>query len=1210
MSQNGIDRNTLKQYLLGELTEEELLGPIEERLLTDGAFFEEFQLVKDDLIDQYVRDEFSSVERRNFEQHFLTTKERRQELQQAYALARYAKKRMEEARRPVQEPVPSKTVRPRPRFHWLPLVQKPVWTFAVTLLLVAAVSFAAWRLFFHQSDVDRGLLALRTAYRLQRPVESRLSALDYAPQLNTRGNDDRQIDTLSQERAERLLRDAQHDSPAPVSDHALGLFYLTQLKLDQATPLLKKAVAAAPDNAQFHSDLGAALLEEAKLDRLNGDQSKSLVDLSESLEHLNRALTLNPSLLDALFNRALCHQYMELPQFAVDDWRQYLAKDSQTQWANEARQKLRELEPGPPQRSQSKDAVPQFLAAYTARDDETAWRLLSLNRDAGGSVIESELLDYYLKLKEADRSAEAQANWDALLYASELEVKRADDHFAADLVRYYQSLSSSSRKSLIEARALTSQGHQNLKLTKPEPALSYYTQAKAIFDKFDDQTESLYLNYPLAHAHLQLQESELSLTIFQDVVRSSEKNRYQYLLSQALSGVANAQVGLNDYSAALETNDRSREISERINDFRGLMKTADQLSILYTRLGNYRAAIERQTEGLALLNKYSVEPYQAWRSFFLMATPLHLLGLDAAAEDFERESLRMAQAAKNPYCTSRSYIGLGVMYGGQQRYQEALDSVRLAFDIAKTIPSEATKKDTLAYSSLQLGHLYRQMGDFSNAIASYDEVLKTNEETKYQAFVYAAHKGKLLSCIAQGGCPSVDEEVATTLTLFEDYRSKILEEENKFVFFDAEQNVYDAVIGYKHSVDPEGPAAFDLSERSHGRILLDLTNENSSLNTHHSPKAGSPLVSSLPLTAAQIRDRMPEHAQILQYSVLPRKILIWMFSRTNLRVFEQPMDAGILREKVSTYLHLLSMPPVNNDEEVRSAAEDFYDLLVKPAEAELDRQKQLCIVPDKALNELPFAAFISRASGKYLVQEYVLTRAPSATIFIVSSDQAASRAALNDAQVLSVGNPRFDHASFPTLGDLSSAKREAEQIATLYDSEPALTGDKALKNRVVAEMKKANVIHLALHAVVDEHSPLRSKLVFAADKSSDVHSPDAETLSSSELYRIPLPQTRLVVLSACQSASGRYFDGEGVVGISRPFIANGVPLVVASLWPVDSNATAYLMIAFHQNRKRDGLPTAEALAFAQREMLGGSDAQYRHPYYWASFVTIGGYARF
>jgi CHAT domain-containing protein len=301
---------------------------------------------------------------------------------------------------------------------------------------------------------------------------------------------------------------------------------------------------------------------------------------------------------------------------------------------------------------------------------------------------------------------------------------------------------------------------------------------------------------------------------------------------------------------------------------------------------------------------------------------------------------------------------------------------------------------------------------------------------------------------------------------------------------------------------------------------------------------------------------------------------------------------------------------VGEEGEVTRAAADLYDLLIKPAEAALDREKQLCIVPDKSLNYLPFGALVSRPSGRYLTQEYILTRSLSATLFIVGSENARGKEDATPERLLSVGNPRFDRGAFAGLADLPSAKREAEEVATYYDSSTVLTEDKALKRRVVSEMETANVIHLALHAVVNEQSPLHSKLLFARRTPSESGSAEDDTLQADEIYKLRLPQTRLVVLSACDSGVGRSYDGEGMVGISRPFIAKGVPLVVASLWPVDSKATAELMISFHKNRKRGGLSTAEALSFAQREMLADPDSRYRQPYYWASFVAIGGYTRF
>ena len=80
MMQEAIDRDLLRRYLLGELTEEEQRAPVEEGLLIDDDCFEEFELVKEDLIEQYVNDELTNAERESFEQHFLTTPERREHL--------------------------------------------------------------------------------------------------------------------------------------------------------------------------------------------------------------------------------------------------------------------------------------------------------------------------------------------------------------------------------------------------------------------------------------------------------------------------------------------------------------------------------------------------------------------------------------------------------------------------------------------------------------------------------------------------------------------------------------------------------------------------------------------------------------------------------------------------------------------------------------------------------------------------------------------------------------------------------------------------------------------------------------------------------------------------------------------------------------------------------------------------------------------------
>jgi CHAT domain-containing protein len=102
---------------------------------------------------------------------------------------------------------------------------------------------------------------------------------------------------------------------------------------------------------------------------------------------------------------------------------------------------------------------------------------------------------------------------------------------------------------------------------------------------------------------------------------------------------------------------------------------------------------------------------------------------------------------------------------------------------------------------------------------------------------------------------------------------------------------------------------------------------------------------------------------------------------------------------------------------------------------------------------------------------------------------------------------------------------------------------------------------------------------------------------------------RLVVLSACQTAIEQQYSGEGAVSVARPFMAAGVPLVVATLWPVDSSSSERLMTSFHRHRT-EAKSTAGALQQAQVEMLNDSNQRLQHPYYWAAFTAIGRYAKF
>jgi CHAT domain-containing protein len=274
----------------------------------------------------------------------------------------------------------------------------------------------------------------------------------------------------------------------------------------------------------------------------------------------------------------------------------------------------------------------------------------------------------------------------------------------------------------------------------------------------------------------------------------------------------------------------------------------------------------------------------------------------------------------------------------------------------------------------------------------------------------------------------------------------------------------------------------------------------------------------------------------------------------------------------------------------------------------LDPAKQLCIVPDKSLNFLPFAALIS-SSGKYLIEDFQLEQAASANVFVRSSTTAAAKEQTNPETLLSVGNPELNKSKFLDLADLPEAAREAKEVAEFYKPAMVLTGADASRARVIRDSARADVIHFATHAVADAASPLASKLVLASGSDASGAKGSGDAFEAFDIYGLHLPRARLIVLSACQSGIDRLFKGEGAVGLARPFIAAGVPLVVASLWPVESNATADLMISFHRYRKSQNLSTVAALRMAQLDMIHHSPNS-ENGYGWAAFTAIGGYAAY
>jgi len=251
---------------------------------------------------------------------------------------------------------------------------------------------------------------------------------------------------------------------------------------------------------------------------------------------------------------------------------------------------------------------------------------------------------------------------------------------------------------------------------------------------------------------------------------------------------------------------------------------------------------------------------------------------------------------------------------------------------------------------------------------------------------------------------------------------------------------------------------------------------------------------------------------------------------------------------------------------------------------------RLVLVPHGELHYLPFAALLEdRGRDRFLIERYELLVAPSGSVWLAIRERPARRAA---AGVI---------AFAPKTGTLPATRQEVAAIERLaHGGARVFTGLAATEEAFRRVAPSARVLHLATYGVLNKQNPLFSYVDLGPGGTHDGR------LEVHEAFGLDLAAD-LVVLSACQTAlgSGRLADvpaGDDWVGLTRAFLHAGAEHVVATLWPVEDQATAVLMERFYQEFAA-GADPVRALAAAQRALL--TTPATAHPFYWAGFVTVG-----
>ncbi|HBB35933.1 MAG TPA: hypothetical protein DDZ80_03215 [Cyanobacteria bacterium UBA8803] len=264
-----------------------------------------------------------------------------------------------------------------------------------------------------------------------------------------------------------------------------------------------------------------------------------------------------------------------------------------------------------------------------------------------------------------------------------------------------------------------------------------------------------------------------------------------------------------------------------------------------------------------------------------------------------------------------------------------------------------------------------------------------------------------------------------------------------------------------------------------------------------------------------------------------------------------------------------------------------YDWLIRPAESDIAASgvKTLVFVLDGSLRNIPMT--VLHNGEQFLVEKYAIALTPG--LELLESRPLAEK----QLQVLTGGLS----AARESFEALPNVEVELNQIQSLVPSEVLLNQEftkAGIQNAI--NSVAFPVVHLATHGQFSSNA--KDTFILTWDGSINVNELN-DFLQTTDLRRsTPI---ELLVFSACETAKG---DNRAALGIAGVAVRAGARSTIATLWVVDDEATAKLMLKFYQELASGKVTKAEALRRAQQSILASNNYQ-KHPYYWAPFVLVG-----
>lgn len=745
-------------------------------------------------------------------------------------------------------------------------------------------------------------------------------------------------------------------------------------------------------------------------------------------------------------------------------------------------------------------------------------------------------------------------------------------------------------------------------------------------------------------------EKVRALENFQRSLKLAEEVGNKSGMAGTLNSIGALYYMQGNYAQALEYYERSRKIKEEVNDKLGVARALYNMGILYSVHGQYDLALDHLQRNAKTREEVGDKSGEI-EALHGIGIVYLLKGDYAQSLAYELRAVKPAEALGNNDLLGDILQNISEAYLRTGQYQSASEYAERAATLANRIgiPENLWKarnlggKAQLALNQLDLaeknfqesiatieklrtrvaGGAIEQQRFFENKVAPYQAMvqLALARNNHAEALTYAERaKGRVLLDVLNSGRDDVTKGMtAEEIQRDQTWKADIALLNTQLVRLKSQGTSAEAQA-------TEVQAKLDKARLEYEAFQANIYAAHPDLKVQR----GETRI----LTMAEAATLLPdERTAVLEYVVTEDRTYLFVLRKATPNATAVAVKVHTINIK-STELATLSesfrQKLATRDLTIKQPAGQLYDLLIKPAQAQLRGVRKLCIVPDGALWNVPFQALHHSERG-YLLEQHALFYAPSLSVLREMGNKANTlRAATHHRsnspftpvravstarpELLALGNPalngetiaefRVTHRDEP-LGPLPDAEKEVNSLRRLYgvNNSRVLIGAQARESIVKADAGKYGILHFATHATLDDRNPLYSRIVLSrAD--NELH--EDGLLEAWEIMKLDL-NAELTVLSACETARGRVAAGEGMIGVSWALFVAGSPAAVVSQWKVDSARTSDLMIEFHQNllRKRGTSQTpgkSEALRQAALKLMRGP---YNHPTYWAGFILIG-----